>query len=56
VSVDMDVVGVMAAYCNPLSVCACVCVCVFHSLDSTHTHTHTQTHTCTSGYTIEPFL
>ena len=27
VSVDMDVVGVMAAYCNPMCVCVCVCVC-----------------------------
>jgi len=26
VSVDMDVVGVMAAYCDPLCVCVCVCV------------------------------
>jgi len=32
VSVDMDVVGVLAAYCNPMRVCVCVrarvCVCV----------------------------
>ena len=28
VSVDMDKVGVMAAYCDPLCVCVCVCVCV----------------------------
>ena len=28
-SVDMDVVGVMAAYCDRL----CVCVCVLHSLE-----------------------
>ena len=34
VSVDMDKVGVMAAYCDPLCVCSslymkvCVCVCV----------------------------
>ena len=27
VSVDMDVVGFMAAYCNPI----CVCVCVYSS-------------------------
>jgi len=26
VSVDMDVVGVMAAYYNPICVCVCVCV------------------------------
>jgi len=30
VSVDMDRVGVMAAYCEPL--CVCVCVCVVHCL------------------------
>jgi len=28
VSVDMDKVGVMAAYSEPLCVCVCVCVCV----------------------------
>jgi len=27
-SVDMDKVGVMAAYSDPLCVCVCVCVCV----------------------------
>jgi len=27
VSVDMDLVRVMAAYCNPMCVCVCVCVC-----------------------------
>ena len=26
VTVDMDKVGVMAAYCDPLCVCVCVCV------------------------------
>ena len=25
-SADMDKVGVMAAYCDPLCVCVCVCV------------------------------
>ena len=25
VSVDMDKIGVMAAYCDPLYVCVCVC-------------------------------
>ena len=37
VSVDMDKVGVMAAYCDPLCVCVCrslcikaLCVCVVH--------------------------
>ena len=28
VSVDMDKVGVMAAYSDQLCVCVCVCVCV----------------------------
>jgi len=28
VSVDMDKIGVMAAYSDPLCVCVCVCVCV----------------------------
>ena len=28
-SVDMDKVGVMAAYCDLLCVCVCVCVCVY---------------------------
>jgi len=28
VSVDMDKVGVMAAFCDPLYACVCVCVCV----------------------------
>jgi len=27
-SVDMDRVGVMAAYCDRVCVCVCVCVCV----------------------------
>jgi len=31
-SVDIDRVGVMAAYCDPFCVCVCVCVCVFSSL------------------------
>jgi len=28
VSIDMDKVGVMAAYSDPLCKCVCVCVCV----------------------------
>ena len=32
VSVDMDKVGVMAAYCDPLCVCVCVCVRVCSSM------------------------
>jgi hypothetical protein len=30
VSVDMDKVGVMAAYCDRVCACVCVCVCVVH--------------------------
>ena len=30
VSIDMDKVGVMAAYCDRL--CVCVCVCVVHCI------------------------
>ena len=33
VSVDMDKVSVMAAYCDLL------CVCVVHCIGTTHTHT-----------------
>ena len=32
VSVDMDKVGVMAAYCDRLCVCVCVCVCACSSV------------------------
>jgi len=36
-TVDMDIVGVMAAYLTVVSewvcVCVCVCVCVLHSLE-----------------------
>ena len=45
----MDVVGVMAAYCNPMCVCMCVCVrvrvCVVHYLER-HTQTHRVTICC----------
>jgi len=36
VSVDMDKVGVMAAYSDPLCVCVCVCVvhCIYAMLSS----------------------
>ena len=40
-SIDMDKVGVMAAYCDPL------CVCVVHCIErhsEIHTHTHTAGH------------
>jgi len=39
VSVDMDKVGVMAAYCNPMCVCVCVCVCC-HNTDLVHVNGH----------------
>ena len=41
VSVDMDKVGVMAAYCDPLCVCVVQCICV-PSYSVNYTHTHTQ--------------
>ena len=44
VSVDMDIVGVMAAYSDPLCVCVCVCVCVVHS----------ELHTRTTGHNMLP--
>jgi len=31
VSVDMDKVGVVAAYCDPLCVCVCVCSAFLYS-------------------------
>jgi len=37
VSFDMDKVGVMAAYSDPLCVCVCVCVCVVRCIKTTHT-------------------
>jgi len=46
VSVDMDKVGVMAAYCDPL--CVCVVHCIRrHSIQST-------THTRTTGQNMLP--
>ena len=39
VSVDMDMVGVMAAYCDPL--CVCVVHCMrSHSTDHVHVNGH----------------
>jgi len=56
VCVDMDKVGVMAAYSDPL----CVCVCVFHCIYSElHTQSEYAAITPTlsmSTDTIEPFL
>ena len=45
VSVNMDKVGVMAAYSDPLCVCVCVCVCVVHCVtvpSYTVNYTHAQ--------------
>jgi hypothetical protein len=39
VSVDIDMVGVMAAYCDPLCVCAVHCAFIYSEL-----HTHTTGH------------
>ena len=61
VSVDMDMVGVVAAYSDPL------CVCVVHCIGRHSVHTHTHTHTpreyapitpttSMSTDTIDPFL
>ena len=45
-SVDMDKVGVMAAYCDLLYVCEVHCIGRTPFLYSEpHTHTHTHTHT-----------
>ena len=41
VSVDVDKVGVMAAYSDPLCVCVVHCAFMYSELH-THTHTHTQ--------------
>jgi hypothetical protein len=47
VSVDMDKVGVMAAYCDRcVCVCVCVCVCADHCIGR-HSELHTRTHTHT---------
>ena len=37
VSVDMDVVGVMAAYCDGVCVCVCVVHCIWRHSEL-HTH------------------
>jgi len=47
VSVDMDKIGVMAAYCD--RVCGSVSS---YTVNYTHTHTHTHTHTRTRTHTI----
>jgi len=42
VSVDMDKVGVMAAYCDPLCVCVCSSLYMICLLNYTHTRTTSQ--------------
>jgi len=58
VSVDMDKVGVMAAYCDRL----CVCVVPSYTVNYTHAHAQRSQYAAiastlsTSTDTIEPFL
>jgi len=40
VSVDMDKVGVMAAYCDPLSVCEVHCAFIYSELHTLQNYTH----------------
>ena len=57
VSVDMDKVGVMAAYCDPLCVCVRVCSSLYTKAfiySELHTRTHTHTHTRTTGHNMLP--
>jgi len=41
VSVDMDKVGVMAAYSDPLCVCVCVVHCIWRAFRYSELHTRT---------------
>ena len=50
VSVDIDMVGVMAAYCNPL------CVCVVHCIGRKALHITTHTHNRSEYAAITPTL
>ena len=43
-SVDMDKVGVMAAYSDPLCVCACALFSVYEGSSFIYTELHTHTH------------
>ena len=66
VSVDMDMVGVTAAYSDPLCVCVCVCVCSLLYRKAVSSYTVNYTHgseyaaltptLSMSTDTIEPFL
>ena len=51
VSVDMDKVGVMAAYSDPLCVCVCVCSSLYMY---EYLHTQWTTHTRTKGQNMLP--
>jgi len=47
-SVDMDKVGVMAAYCDLLCVCVCVCSLYMSAFICS------ELHTCTAGHNMLP--
>ena len=58
-SVDMDKVGVMAAYCDLLYVCEVHCIGrtpFLYSEPHTHTHTHTHTYSGSEYAAITPTL
>jgi len=66
-SIDMDIVSVMAAY-SACGVCVCVCVCVYFTVYDMPSYTVNYTHTPRAEYAaitltmsmsmdmIEPFL
>ena len=54
VSVDMDVVGVMAAHSDPLCVRARARVCSSLYMKALHSYTVNYTHTCTTGQNMLP--
>ena len=60
VSVDMDKVGVVAAYCDRLCVCVCVCMQVtvyegiyIYTVNCTHTHIGSQYATITPTLSMQ---
>ena len=52
VSVDMDKVGVMAEYSDPL--CVCLVNCIWRHELHAHARTHAQAHTHTTSQNILP--